>query len=109
MADIDLSNMSVNQLQDLINKAQEQKFMAENAARDEAAARKERIKSAVTNLSALLGPVDAQPGMDSIRAVRAYGDDVIAANPGQAVALALLGLEQLTGTVLDLAKTISEA
>lgn len=109
MADIDLTNMTPSELQALINKASDQKFLAESAARDEAEARKQRLLAAVGELTALLGPVDAQPATDSIRGVLAFGQDTVQANPGQAAWLAIVGMEQLTSTVLDLAKNISQA
>lgn len=109
MANIDLTNMTPAELQALINQASDQKFLAENAAREEAEARKQRLLVAVSELTALLGPEVAQPGMDSIRGVLAYGQEAVQTNPGQAVWLALVGMEQLTSTVLDLSKNISQA
>ena len=109
MADIDLTNMSVNELQDLINKASDAKFHAEHLAQDEAVARKARIQAAAASLQGLLGPEGAPAAMDSIRGVLAFGEDVIKTNPGQAVFLSLQGMEILTNTVLDLAKPIAEA
>lgn len=108
MADIDLTSMSVTELQDLINRASDAKYHAEHLAQDEAAARKIRIKQAATELEALLGPENATPGTGSIRAVLAYGEEIISANPGQAVFLAITGMSILTDTVMDIAKTISE-
>lgn len=109
MADIDLSKLSVTELQELINRAADAKFQAENAAKNEAETRKVRIKAAEGKLKALLGPADAKPGMTSIREVLAYGPQTIAANPGPAIVLILQGMGQLTSTVLDVAQTISEA
>lgn len=109
MADIDLSQLSVSELQELINRASDAKFQAENDAKNEAETRKVRIKEAAGRLEALLGPADAKPGVTSIREVLAYGEDTIKANPGVALVLILQGMEQLTSTTLDLARTISEA
>lgn len=105
---LNLEEMSVSELQDLINRANNAKFLAESAQRDEVQLRLERIREANASLQTLLGPVDAQPAMDSIRGVQAYGPEVIAANPGQAAVLLVEGLAQLTATVLDLTKVISE-
>lgn len=109
MADIDLSKLSVTELQELINRAADAKFQAENAAKNEAETRKVRIKEAEARLSTLLGPADATPGTTSIRGVLAYGSATIQANPGTAIVLILQGMEILTSTVLDVAQTISEA
>ena len=92
MADIDLSKLSVSELQDLMNRAADAKLQAENAAKNEAETRKVRIKEAETRLKALLGPVDAKPGTTSIREVLAYGSVAIRANPGTAIALVLQGM-----------------
>ena len=109
MTDIDLTKLSVAELQDLINKASDAKFYAENTARDEAVLRKQRIQESLSELATLLGPADAPAGTGSINAVLAFGPDVIKTNPGEAVYLALVGMKQLTETTLDLAKTISES
>lgn len=109
MADIDLSKLSVTELQELINKASDAKFQAENAAKNEAEERKVRLSEAATTLAGLLGPEGSEPGVSSIRAVLAYGEATIQAKPGVAVFLILQGMELLTATTLDLARTISEA
>ena len=108
MAALDLSGLSMAELQALQTAVANQYFVTESMAREEAEQRKERIRNAAGQLQTLLGAEDAQPGMGSIREVLAFGDEAIAENPGQAVVLILKGMEQLTATTLDLAKTIAE-
>lgn len=108
MAELDLSTLSVSELSALINEAQSQRFVAEAAAQQEAEARRMRLRDAVGQLTDLLGAVDSDQSMESIRGVLAYGEEAIAANPGQAVVLILRGMERLAMIQLDLAQTISE-
>jgi hypothetical protein len=108
MVEVDLSKLSLAELRDLSTRVSNETFLAEARSKQEAVDRKIRLAQSVTNLSNLLGPTGATAGTDSIRAVLAYGDETIAANPGQAVTLILHGLEVLTQTTLDLAKGVSE-
>ena len=100
----DISNLSVAELQALMAQAQTlaaQKALQEQAERDLAQL---TVNSAVATLTGLLGPENAEPGTDSIRAVLAFGTDAIKANVQEAVPLILEGLRILTETTLALAR-----
>lgn len=70
-------------------------------------ARTGRIEGSVIALDALLGPVDSVPGVESIRAVRGYDGETMAANAAIALPLAFEGLEILTHVVRDIATSIA--
>ncbi|MGO3147076.1 MAG: hypothetical protein ACTIJ6_05285 [Leucobacter sp.] len=72
-------------------------------------ARTGRIEDSITALDALLGPLDAAPGTDSIRAVRQYDGLTMADNAAVAFPLILHGLEILATTTRDIANTIANA
>jgi hypothetical protein len=108
MVAIDISTLTLTELRDLQNKVSDRAFIVENQSKEDALARKARLADNVSTLTNLLGPVNAPQSLNSIRGVLAFGDSAIAANPGQAVVLILKGLEQLTQTTLDLARTVSE-
>lgn len=108
MAEIDISKLTLSELRDLQNKVLDRTFVVENQTKEDAIARKARLAANVTTLTNLLGPANSPQGLTSIRGVLAFGEAAIAANPGQAVVLILKGMEQLTQTTLDLAKSVSE-
>lgn len=66
-----------------------------------------RIEGSIATIEALLGPVDAAPGLDSIRAVRGWDGATMATKPELAFPLAFLGLETLAKAVRDIATTIA--
>lgn len=76
-------------------------------ARDSQTERTDRIAAAIDTLDTLLGAEAAEPGVDSIRAVRGYTGEVMADNAHVALPLAFQGLEILTTVVRDIAATIA--
>lgn len=107
MADIDLSQLSLQELRDLIEAASKRYLVVEAGARAEEVERKLRLAGAITRLQNLLGPEESTANQSTIRGVLAFGDTVIARNPGTAVVLIMKGLEEITETVLDLATALA--
>ena len=97
---LNLEDLSIGQIQTLLLQVIEAKAV-------EAALQREEVAATISRLEGFLGPEKSAAGITSVRAVRAYGDKVIAANPGQAVVLILQGLEELTKTVLTLAQVVA--
>lgn len=95
-----------DELRDLIRAASSALAALQQQEAQEAADNKATIGAAVAKLDALLGPVGAPAGTDSIRAVLANGDAVIEANPGVAAVLLVHGMETLTRIVRDLAAVV---
>lgn len=104
---IDLSDLTPDELRTLINDATQAFRAAEVAAQTETADRRGRLGQAITDLEALLGPVEGEPGTGNIRAVRRYDAQTMGQNAGIALDLAFAGLEQLTTTVLNIAHVIA--
>lgn len=109
MALPDISNLSVDELLELVSKANTTYLQKQQEEADEDINRKLAINQAIVDLETLLGPANSPPGETSIRAVRAYGDAIIEANPGKAAVLSMLGLEILTETILDIAKVVAKS
>lgn len=102
----DLSSLSISELREWISALNAQYSQLEEEQRTEAEQRREDITQAIDGLKALLGPVDGEPGVDSIRAVRKYDEATMGDNAGLALNLAFAGLESLTIAVLDIAQVI---
>lgn len=96
----------LTELAELINQASGLYSQLQQAAQTEKAEAQAAVQNAIANLEALLGPVDAPAAQTSIRGVLAYGDPVIAANPGTAIVLVMHGLEILVENQINLAKAL---
>lgn len=106
MALPDIEGLSLAELRSLANAISAQASVLEAQAVEEEKSQRDAVTGAIASLEALLGPENAAPGTDSIRAVLAFGDDAIRANASQAVPLIVHGMEQLTATVLGLARVV---
>jgi hypothetical protein len=106
MALPDISNLSLTELEELIQLASLRYHSAEadHAAAD--LANKVKITSAIASLTALLGPEGTPANTNNINGVLAFTDAQMAANAGLAFRLAFTGLKELTKTTLDLAKVV---
>lgn len=105
---MDVSSLTLEETETLISQAHariEQIRLASRTAQDE---RTTRIEDSIEALDQLLGAEDAEPGVDSIRAVRGYTGEDMAANAAVAFPLAFEGLEILTRVVRDVASTIAK-
>lgn len=102
----DISELTISELRELVAVATAAFRAAEQAEQAEQEVRRAQISAAITTLETLLGPVDGEAGVDSIRAVRRYDEQTMGENAGLALNLAFNGLEQLTTTVLNLAYVI---
>lgn len=104
---MDITTLTEAEVHDLLSQLQLRLEQLRIEARDTQTERTDRITAAIATLDALLGPVDAAPGTDSIREVRGYSGEVMADNAAVALPLAFHGLEILTTVVRDLAATIA--
>lgn len=109
MALPDLTNLTKEELFELISVANNSYILRQQSEAEEENNRKVIIADAIQDLNDLLGPEGGPANQTTIRGVLAYGDSVIAANPGQAAVLAIKGLEILTETVLEIAKVVSKS
>lgn len=110
---IDISNLSIEELQALAIQAQQQaqqKLTQQQLEElEEVEGRKERISHAEAELTALLGPEGAPPYVPggpvgpSIRGLLAYSPADLAANSGIAITMLFQGLEKLTLITRDIA------
>lgn len=115
---MNLNGKSVAELQQLLVDVSDALQQAQRQAESETATRREQIGAAIDGLTGLLGPADAQPGVDSIRAVRAYdtadqasGRDrgqTMAENAGLALSLAFEALEAVTDAARNIAIVVSD-
>lgn len=96
----------LSELAALINQANTLYAQLQQDALTEKVEAQEAVQNTVVNLEALLGPVGAPADQNSIRGVLAYGDTLIAENPGTAVVLILHGLEILVENQINLAKAL---
>ena len=97
---------NLEELAELINQASALYNQLQQQAQNEKVESQAAVQAAEANLTALLGPVGAAPGTDSIRAVLAYGQATIESNPGAAVFLVLVGLEQLVANQITVIKAL---
>lgn len=104
---MDISELTTDELEQLISDAYLQIEQLRIEARDTQSERTDRITAAIDTLDALLGEEGAEPGVDSIRAVRGYTGEVMAEHAAVALPLAFHGLEILTTVVRDIAATIA--
>lgn len=104
---MDVSTLTKEEVEDLLRQLNARLEQIRLEARDRQDERTTRIEDSISALDALLGPVDAAPGVDSIRAVRGYDGETMATNAAIAFPLAFHGLEILTQTVRDIASTIA--
>lgn len=107
MALPDITNLSLDELSELIQTAALARQQAEADLVQDRETRKTSISNAIADLQALLGPVGSTPNLTSIRGVLGYTDAQMAANSGLAFRLAFQGMEKLTKTVLDLANVVA--
>ena len=104
---MDVTQLTEAEVQELMGQLSLRLEQLRVEARDSQTERAERITAAIGTLDALLGAEDAEPGTDSIRAVRGYTGEVMAEHAAIALPLAFQGLEILTTVVRDLAATIA--
>lgn len=104
---MDIGTLTLGELEDLLRQLNARIEQIHLEARDEQSDRTARIVGAITALDGLLGPDDAPPGVDSIRAVRGYDGQTMSDNAHVALPLAFHGLEILTTVVRDIASTIA--
>lgn len=110
---MDFDDMTAAEIFALIEQAQSALYTAQQSEAADEAAKRAQIGQATQGVTDLLGPVDASPGIESIRAVRAFdAADVadgkprgttMADNPAIALSLAFEGLEILASLVRDIA------
>ena len=111
---ITVPELSLAELQVLMQQVQDATRVALQAEQDRAQARVASIETAVTRLDALLGPEDAKPYDPSgnvpatIRSVGAHDQATLAQNSGLALDLILAGMEELALTVRDMATVLVE-
>lgn len=112
-----LDGLTATELADLIGQASTLLYQVQQAEAAADTATREQIGAAITALADLLGPEGATPGIESIRAVRAFDTADIAAgrerghtmgeNAGIALSLAFEGLEILADLTRDIATVTS--
>ena len=111
---ITVPELSLAELQVLMQQVQDATRAALQAEQDRAQARVASIETAVTRLDTLLGPEDAKPYDPSgnvpatIRSVGAHDQATLAQNSGLALDLILAGMEELALTVRDMATVLVE-
>lgn len=115
---IDLSTLTIEELQALSYQATvaaaDRKAQEEQAELEEKADRNERIATAVTRLTSLLGPEDSPlyiPGGSVPASIRSLVDHTpanLASNAGTALKLILQGMEELAITTRDIATLMVE-
>jgi hypothetical protein len=106
---IDVSTLSLSELQALIESATARYMVVEAGARTEEANRKIRLAAAVTRLQTLLGPATSTANQTSINGVLAYGDTVIQQNPGTAAVLIMHGMKEMAETLLDISTAMANS
>lgn len=106
---MDVSMLTQEEIDDLLRLLRARLEQIRLEARDEQTERTTRIEDSISALDGLLGPEDAEPGIDSIRAVRGFDGQTMADNAAIALPLAFHGLEILTTVVRDIASTIANS
>lgn len=103
----DLSNLTLDELRDLIDAMNNRyaELIAEQSTDREN--RRTDIGGAVTALESLLGLSEGEAGISDIRAIRRHDVQTMGENAGLALSLAFEGMEILTATVLDIAHVIA--
>lgn len=84
--------------------------MLDQRLRDEAATAADlrtKIGNSITNLNALIGPVDAPAGVDSLNAVQKFSDEDMAGAAGLAFRLCFVALDNLATSVRDIAEVVA--
>lgn len=104
---MDITTLTKEEIEDLMRLAHARLDQIRLEARDEQTERTTRIEDSISALDGLLGPIGAEPGIESIRAVRGFDGQTMADNAAIALPLAFHGLEILTQTVRDIASTIA--
>lgn len=107
MALPDISGLSKQELQALIQAATTAYRDAETAEIDEVETRRRAVAGAISSLTAVLGPEGAAPSTTSIRGVLAHSDATITQNAALAHRLMLQGLEAVTASLLDVAHVVA--
>ena len=112
-----IEDMTIAELTALINQATAQLRLRREQEQQEEQDRRSQIADAVATLEVLLGPEGATPDVNSIRAVRAFDmldvangktpGTTMGENAGLALSLAYAGLEQLTSTLLNVARVLA--
>lgn len=103
----DLTNLTAVELREWITALNERFTQLAEQQTTELEQRRAQISEAITDLGALLGPVEGVAGIGDIRAVRRYDAETMGANAGLALSLAFEGLEILTTTILNIAHVIA--
>lgn len=116
---MDIETLTQEELAQLATQIYERQQALLLEAQDEQTARTGRIEDSIQALESLLGPIDGEPGIDNIRAIRKYDalDEAadpprprgtsLAENAGLALSLLFEGLEINTAVVRDIATTIA--
>lgn len=108
MAVPDITGLTLEELKQLIGQLATEinaREAAEQAEKDDSRA---QIIAATTTLQGLLGPVGAAPGTESIRAILAFGDEVIGQNVAIVVPMIIHGLEIITSTMIEVTKLVDQ-
>lgn len=113
-----IETMNVAELQQLLVDVSNALAAAQEREANSAAARLGKISAAIDGVTNLLGPVGAEAGVESIRAVRAFDaadaaagkerGQTLAENSGLALSLAFEALEVLAAITRDIAMSVSE-
>lgn len=108
MALPDVTTLTLEELRILIGQLATEINAREQAALDEKQNSRDQILAAKTTLEGLLGPVGAAPGTESIRAILAFGDEVIGQNVTIVVPMIIHGLEVITATMIEVTKLVDQ-
>lgn len=106
MALPDISNLSTEDLRELIVAAQALYTQGEANKTADIAARKAAIEEAIVELLTLLGPEDSAPGTDTINGILKFTDAQMAGAAGLAFRRIFQGMKMLTETTLDIANVV---
>lgn len=108
MAIPDISNLALNELQELakqVSLAYKAGLATQKTNIAQVAA---EVDASIVSLTALLGEIDGTPDTESIRGVLQFSDADMATNAGIAFRLAFQGLEAITATTLNLSYLVSK-
>lgn len=104
-----LTNLTADELAALVTEATQLLQGLREQEREDSETRKDDIQASIAALDALLGPVDGDPGVDSIRAVRQHDEQTMGENAGLALSLAFEALEIVTTTTRDIAAVVARS
>lgn len=105
---MNIEELTLSEIQDLVAQLTARYNAILKDHQTQSSLRRERIGGSIAALETLLGPVDGEPGIDSIRDVRRYDDQTVVDHAGLAFQLIFAALEQLTVTTRDIAAAVSD-